>query len=291
MSQSQITVFGEVLFDRFADGVDVLGGAPFNVAWHLQAFAQQPLFISRVGCDATGEQVRVAMQAWGMAVSGLQSDTAHPTGAVAVTVAEGQPQYAILPEQAYDYILPDAAWPISQVLYHGSLALRQTVSRLSLQSLKQRHQGQIFVDVNLRTPWWQLVEIEALFEDADWLKLNDEELQWLRPGPASVKDKLQQLQQQYQLQAVVLTCGEQGAAAVTAQGEWLEVKPAAEVTVVDTVGAGDAFAAVLLLGIAKAWPLAVSLPRAQAFASALVGQRGATVQDRGFYQPFIADWL
>ena len=44
-------VFGEVLFDCFADGTRVLGGAPFNVAWHLQAFGEAPLFVSRVGDD------------------------------------------------------------------------------------------------------------------------------------------------------------------------------------------------------------------------------------------------
>jgi len=30
-----LLVYGEVLFDLFDDGQEVLGGAPFNVAWHL----------------------------------------------------------------------------------------------------------------------------------------------------------------------------------------------------------------------------------------------------------------
>jgi len=38
MNNQQIGIFGEVLFDQFPDGQQVLGGAPFNVAWHLQAF-------------------------------------------------------------------------------------------------------------------------------------------------------------------------------------------------------------------------------------------------------------
>jgi fructokinase len=61
-------------------------------------------------------------------------------------------------------------------------------------------------------------------------------------------------------------------------------------TVVDTVGAGDAFASVLLLGINQDWPLQQAMERAQAFASALVGQRGATVQDTHFYQAFVDSW-
>ena len=39
---TQPLIFGEVLFDQFEDGSSVLGGAPFNVAWHLQAFGMQP---------------------------------------------------------------------------------------------------------------------------------------------------------------------------------------------------------------------------------------------------------
>ena len=52
MKTTRLCVFGEVLFDHFPDGRRVLGGAPFNVAWHLQAFGEAPRFISRVGADA-----------------------------------------------------------------------------------------------------------------------------------------------------------------------------------------------------------------------------------------------
>ena len=73
-------VFGEVLFDCFPDGKTVLGGAPFNVAWHLQGLGLQPLFVSAVGNDAQGEEVRRTMQSWGMATTGLQTRAAFPTG-------------------------------------------------------------------------------------------------------------------------------------------------------------------------------------------------------------------
>ncbi|NIR30149.1 MAG: carbohydrate kinase, partial [Gammaproteobacteria bacterium] len=51
-------VFGEVLFDQFEDGDAVLGGAPFNVAWHLQGLGLRPFFASRIGEDRLGERVR-----------------------------------------------------------------------------------------------------------------------------------------------------------------------------------------------------------------------------------------
>ena len=78
--KGRVHVFGEVLFDHFPDGSKVLGGAPFNVAWHLQAFGLSPRFISRVGDDEDGEQIKSAMQAWGMSLSGLQTDRKLPTG-------------------------------------------------------------------------------------------------------------------------------------------------------------------------------------------------------------------
>ncbi|MFZ2407026.1 MAG: PfkB family carbohydrate kinase, partial [Methylobacter sp.] len=84
MTHNQIAIFGEALIDQFPDGQQILGGAPFNVAWHLQAFARHPCFISRVGRDAAGDKIRQAMQAWGMAVENLQTDPDHPTGTVQV---------------------------------------------------------------------------------------------------------------------------------------------------------------------------------------------------------------
>lgn len=87
MTCERICLFGEVLFDHFPDGKQVLGGAPFNVAWHLQALGQAPLFISRVGTDPEGEQIRRSMDDWGMDLGGLQTDPALPTGRVSVSPA------------------------------------------------------------------------------------------------------------------------------------------------------------------------------------------------------------
>ena len=91
MNNNRITIFGEVLFDRFPDGSSVLGGAPFNVAWHLQAFGQRPLFISRIGRDRLGDTIRSAMQSWQMDVLGLQQDEIYPTGTVQVAIEQGEP--------------------------------------------------------------------------------------------------------------------------------------------------------------------------------------------------------
>ncbi len=86
MSDPQVCIFGEVLFDHFPDGKRVLGGAPFNVAWHLQAFGLAPRFISRVGADAEGESVLTAMREWGMDTQAVQIDAHRPTGRVSVQI-------------------------------------------------------------------------------------------------------------------------------------------------------------------------------------------------------------
>lgn len=292
MSNKSIHIFGEVLFDHFPDGSCVLGGAPFNAAWHLQAFGQAPCFISRIGRDQTGQAVHDAMQDWQMDMSGLQRDIEHPTGAVQVAIEDGEPSYLIVPEQAYDFInVKDLPVMRGQgLLYHGTLALRNAVSRATLQTLKQQHAGRVFMDVNLRAPWWQKDEVLALVNAADWVKLNHHELQALNGESADLNKTMQSFLENHRLQGLVVTRGAEGAVALNAAGEYASVAPVESLTVVDTVGAGDAFAAVLMLGIQLKWSLPQTLERAQSFASALVGRRGATVHDSAFYQPFIADW-
>jgi fructokinase len=291
-SPQQIAIFGEALIDQFPDGHQILGGAPFNVAWHLQAFGQSPSFISRVGRDAVGDSIRQAMVDWGMNVENVQTDADYPSGTVKVTIHQGEPRYDILADQAYDYIDARQLNPgaVYSVLYHGTLALRNATSAQALHELTARLTGNIFVDVNLRAPWWRKDSVNQWLSKADWVKLNQDELMQLAPPHHTMSDAMRSLQALHDLDVLIVTCGSLGARALNRAGEFFEIAPAGQMSVVDTVGAGDAFSAVLLLGMRQGWPLALTMERAQAFASALVGRRGATVQDLGFYRAFICDW-
>lgn len=290
-SYSRPVVFGEVLFDCFPDGSRVLGGAPFNVAWHCQAFGLQPLFISRVGNDPLGREVREAMLHWGMDTSGLQLDSAHATGIVDVSFYDGEPSYNIVENSAWDFIDHQATPDIDQhsVLYHGSLALRHPVAASSLDDLKEKCSTSIFIDVNLRPPWWELSLIDSILQQSQWIKLNIDELALIVPQQEDTEARVRYLLSNLDVELIVITQGSAGAMAVT-RNESCTVQPDHTSHVVDTVGAGDAFSSVLLLGLHKAWSLQVILNRAQQFASAVVSQRGATTQDKAFYKPFINAW-
>ncbi len=285
-SRHRPVVFGEVLFDRFPDGSVVLGGAPFNVAWHLQAFGAEPLFVSRVGDDELGRRILDTMGEWGMDTGGVQQDTEHPTGTVEVRFEAGEPRYDIVEGRAYDFVAADAlpAPAGAALVYHGSLALRGPVSRDAFGALAEAAGAPRFMDVNLRSPWWRRDAVDALMRQATWLKLNHEELDLLAPGANP-----QTLCRDYGLEALILTRGAAGAELWT-EAEVATVAPETGAALVDTVGAGDAFASVILLGLLSGWPPGLIVQRAQAFAGAIVGVRGATVADPAFYSTFQTQW-
>ena len=285
-------IFGEVLFDCFPDGREVLGGAPFNVAWNLQAMGLSPMLVSRVGDDALGSRIRETFRFWGLDSKGLQTDPLHPTGRVKIELTDGEPQFTILADQAYDHITKKdiGLQGNPAFLYHGSLALRNETSRATLSFLKQEYQCHVFVDVNLRAPWWNGEDVIAIIEDATWLKLNDNELDALFPGPGTLEERCRNLVDRFGLEAIFVTLGGKGAAALHRDNIFSSAKPRDDVSIVDTVGAGDAFASVLLLGLVQNWPQDSTIQRAQDFASEIVGQRGAITQDKMFYEPFRTKW-
>ncbi len=287
--QTQVFVFGEVLFDCFPTGEQVLGGAPFNVAWHLQALGNQPAFISSVGNDKSGKQILTAMRDWGMDTTNIQIDTLRPTGQVEVKVIEGEPDYTITSDCAYDFINTDAlkTIPTSGILYHGTLGLRQPVSRESFMQLAKQPDLSIFLDVNLRSPWWKTDDVYGWMEQASWVKLNQDELQQLGFGSATLKQAMIEIQARFNLQQLIVTRGEEGALVLSDNGEFHSVVPEPVKTVVDTVGAGDAFSAIFIHGLVSGWTVSDTLTVAQQFASQVIGLRGATSTDPAFYQNFI----
>lgn len=286
-------IFGEVLFDHFPDGRRILGGAPFNVAWHLQAFGAAPFLVSRVGSDEDGAAVQTAMTGWGMDAGGLAVDASLPTGQVRVHIEHNEPTYDIVHPAAWDAIELPARLPEFALLYQGSLALRNPESGYSCKKLREKaavRGAKIFLDVNLRSPWWNPAVVLESMQGADWVKLNGDELDLLAPAGGKTEQRARTLLQRFGLEGLLLTNGSRGAVLLTADGGRRVTRPQAGIEIIDTVGAGDAMASVMILGLLKGWNLQISLDRAQALASAIVSRRGATVAEPAFYQQITRAW-
>jgi fructokinase len=297
-------VVGEVLFDVFPDGSRVLGGAPFNVAWHLHAFGFEPLMITRIGGDSAGDEIRRAMAGWGMDEAGVQLDSEVATGEVAVTLAGGEPSFEIVPDRAWDRIDCDQALAAIansgvSLLYHGTLIGRSEPSMSTVLAIRDLASGSVFVDVNLRDPWWTPEGVFELVAGARWVKLNQDELirlsdstqasdgvandgDGIEPRSTAFADRLR-------LEQLVVTRGGEGAH-VRSGGATFTGRPPAAIEVIDSVGAGDAFSAVWIVGLLCGWSPQTTLDRALAFAAEICRVRGATTNDRTVYGRVIEGW-
>lgn len=288
-----VFIFGEVLFDCFPTGEQVLGGAPFNVAWHLQALGDQPQFISRIGNDEFGKIILNAMNNWGMNTSKIQVDSTHRTGRVEIKIIKNEPYYNITPDCAYDFIDFDEINNLSAcgILYHGTLGVRNKVSRKSFMQLAQNPDFSIFLDVNLRSPWWQKEEVYYWLEKARWVKLNEDEFRLLVSRSTDIEHEISKFKSQFHLEQVILTRGEEGAIVYTNDGEFHNVIPQKVEQLVDTVGAGDAFSAIYIKGLMSDWSISDTLYVAQQFAAKVIGLRGAISTDPFFYQDFMNEFI
>ncbi len=297
-----IAVFGEALVDDFITE-QVVGGAPFNVARNLAAFGLAPAMITRIGDDKAGALVRAEFERFGMSQQHLQADGAEATGRVLVERAGGQHRFTILPNQAYDHIEPVDAPAGASAIYFGTLVQRTHGSRAALQHLLRSSSAERYLDLNVREGQVNERCVYESLREADIVKVNEEELQDLfgwythtRHDTAdmnhpSLRAACASLLRTFSLSAMIVTLGERGALLFQARGPTIVSAGRAAVRIVDTVGAGDAFSAIFLLGRERGWPLEDTLARANEFAGAICGVSGAVPADLAFYQPFIARWM
>lgn len=293
-----VVAFGETLVDQFHDR-DVLGGAPFNVSCHLAALGVRPVLVTRAGKDAAGVMLQRAMAKRGLDRRGVQTDPVRPTGRVMVTEDADGHRFDILPEQAYDHIHASLARMVGlsvhpELVYFGTLSQRSEESRRALRDLLGAVTACAFLDINLRDPWVDVDTVRWSLTRASVVKLNEDEL--LRVGrlleldgdtPAALAAVLRSA---FDLQQVVVTAGPAGAWALDPAGRLESVTGKPLHPIIDTVGAGDGFAAVSMLGMLRGWSTADTMLRADAFARALCGIRGAVPESQTFYAPFRRDW-
>ncbi len=301
-------VFGEALVDDFGAEV-IVGGAPFNVARTLAAFMAPQLMITRIGEDRNGAAVRAEFERFAMSSAGLQVDAMEDTGRVVVERAPGGHRFSIVPNQAYDFIDAPAALAAvcavdAEVVYFGTLAQRAQGSRGALFAVLGATRATRYLDLNLRGDQVDEPCVTQSLHAADIVKVNEEELQalfqWyfqIKPtDPALAADEVRAscraLLQMFALDALIVTLGHRGSVYFGSDLEEPIVhrdNPAPPF-VIDTVGAGDAFSAIFLLGRMRGWPLATSLARANEFAGAICSIPGAIPSDMGFYDKWMTRW-
>ena len=199
-----------MLFDHFPDGSRVLGGAPFNVAWHLQAFGQAPHFISRVGNDAEGERIRAAMHEWGMDTSGLQTDPAHRPAGSRSAFVDGEPAYDIVHPCAYDAI--EAVPRLDRLSACSITAAWACASRLAADprsSLRTQPARRPCLSTSTcARPGGTREQVLDMLRGAEWVKLNTDELAQLpHPLRATLPSRDWRFLERTSLQGLLLTHG------------------------------------------------------------------------------------
>ncbi len=295
-----IIVLGEILFDKFP-GYSRIGGAPFNFAFHLRQLGFDAAFVSRVGQDALGEEILSFVNEKGFDPGHIQVDPGHATGTVDITVnRDGDHRFFIVPDRAYDHLewtdslkLLCAEGP--DMVYFGTLIQRTAKGEAMVKKVLSGagKKALRFCDINLRPDCWTPAVVEACVKNSDILKLNTDELEILAPDPEKddVPRALHLLAANTASRKgpglVILTRGEKGAVWVT-QKKVLDcpVNEKNSVQVADTVGAGDAYAAIAAAGRLAGICDRETMAMAQEFAAKICTVQGAIPEDTALYQPY-----
>ena len=307
--RGQILIIGEALLDCFGDTM-VPGGAPFNVARTLGAFDIAPHLITRIGEDSAGARLLDQFHRFGLPVAGVQRDGVRPTGMVVVKSNAAGHTFTIGANAAWDAIDPVAAAALAQqlspsIICFGTLAQRAPTSRAAVAAVLEKTTALRVLDLNLR-PTADHMEIAAWsLLHADVVKVNDDELaqllKWFVPAfaPASAVPPwtgalqlraIETLAGKFLWRNLVVTCGPHGYVAFDVQGKLVARGDAPQSTVIDTVGAGDGFLAIMMLGESLGWPLDQALERASHFATDVCTIRGAVADKPAFYDRWAAKW-
>lgn len=273
---------GEVLWDQLPGG-SAPGGAPANFAWHAQQLGADARIVSAVGRDAPGASLVAELSRWGLRTDTIGCNE-HPTGAVAVSLDRtGSLTYQIREHAAWDHVGPTTEARSLAAQAHaicfGTLGQRAPTSRQTCRELVAACPGLRVFDCNLRQGYWSLPVVEESLRLANVFKLNSEELETLAPLLGLRGDdeqRMRALADRYGLRAVALTRAAAGSALLLDAA--LAGHGGSPVDVVDTVGAGDAWCAALVMGILRGHDAQRIATHAQSVASFTCTRRGAMVE-------------
>lgn len=245
--------FGEILWDMLPDGPQP-GGAPLNVAYHMNKLGMPTSILSKVGRDVQGNELIALLDRWGIDRQFLQFDDNYKTGEVIAKMNNGnEVSYDILFPVAWDYIEknsgPKDRINAASYIVYGSLASRNETTRESLFELLKTDAIKVF-DINLRPPFIGQDLLKALLDKADIVKFNQAELEmaqlFFRGSFGNEASQVRFIMERFNIKEVIITKGESGASYYktdNAYHSW-----GSEVKVKDTIGSGDSFLAAFLAG-------------------------------------------
>jgi len=249
----KVLCFGEALWDNFPDYKEI-GGAPLNVAFHLKKLGVNTQFITRVGEDKMGSQILEFLNKVNFDNSLIQEDNKYNTGEVNISLDKSKSaNYIIKYPCAWDKIeMSDHYINVvenSDFFVFGSLISRDKISRETLLKLIDHANFKIF-DVNIRDPYYDFELISFLMQKSNMIKFNEEELERISKDLGvisnSIENKIIEISKMTSTELICLTLGEKG---VVFYDSKFHYQDAINTKVLNTVGAGDSFLAMLIEGI------------------------------------------
>jgi len=274
----KVLCIGELLWDMIPTG-KVVGGAPFNVTYHLNKLGIQSIICSKVGQDKDGDELIQFVNDNGIDSSLIQKDNTHTTSLVKVMYddLEGV-KYDIVKPVAWDFI-EEINYDLSPEDYvvYGSLIFRNDFSRKSMLSFLNKTTAIKVLDLNLRSPHYEKDTIFEILPLTDILKINEEELKtllgWIGEND-NVAKGVNILLKKYNIKEVICTLGSKGAFYSSSATNNIYRIKALEVDLVDTIGSGDSFLAGYLCGKIENRTVKESLQLAISIAGFVSSQKG-----------------
>jgi len=288
-----ILSIGEILFDLYPTKKR-LGGAPLNYIYHINKLLGSGTIVSRVGKDQLGKIVFDQLTKCEINTNFIQEDILHPTGVANVILdEEGNPEFEIDTDRAFDFIentsdLNELISTETDCLYFGTLAQRSEISRNTIQSLFGKNGVKYFFDLNLRNSFYDEETIIKSLQTADVIKVNYKEMTELNDMITQINYNTEkvafELMEQFNISLFAVTRGKDGAT-LFENGKRYDYANQS-VKILDSTGAGDAFAAILSLGFMQGIETFRINKLANDFALEVCMIEGALLKDEMIYEKF-----